>query len=138
MNIGQVSQASGLPSKTIRFYEQLGLVVPARQLSNGYRSYSLDDVERLRFIQRARAVGFGLEECRELLVLYSDPMQRNQGVVQLLATYLQHLEQQLIALEAMRSSIESMMEECIREAGDNSDLPPTGELTGMSFRLVDS
>ena len=71
MNIKQAGEASGLPPKTIRYYEEIGLVAPARA-ANGYRDYAEDDVHRLRFIQRARSLGFSVEECRALLALYAD------------------------------------------------------------------
>ena len=70
MNIGQAAAASGLPVKTVRYYEEIGLVVPSRQLVNEYRNYSDEDVEHLIFLQRSRAVGFGLDVSRELLDLY--------------------------------------------------------------------
>ena len=71
MNIGLAAQESSLPPKTIRYYEDIGLVVPARR-DNGYRDYSVDDVHLLRFVQRARSLGFSVEQCRQLLALYLD------------------------------------------------------------------
>jgi DNA-binding transcriptional MerR regulator len=71
MNIGVASEKSGLPSKTIRYYEDIGLVRPART-DNGYRDYSVADIHRLRFLQRSRSLGFSVDECRQLLSLYHD------------------------------------------------------------------
>lgn len=71
MNIGIASEKSGLPSKTIRYYEDIGLLRPART-ENGYRDYSADDIHRLRFLQRSRSLGFSVDECRQLLSLYQD------------------------------------------------------------------
>ena len=68
MNIGTVSVKSGLPAKTIRYYEDIGLIRPDRR-DNGYRDYSMEDVHRLRFLQRSRSLGFSVEECRQLLSL---------------------------------------------------------------------
>ena len=66
MQIREVEQSAGLPAKTIRYYEEIGLVRPNRQ-DNGYRIYSTEDVHRLRFLQRARGLGFSIEDCRALL-----------------------------------------------------------------------
>ncbi|TIY01181.1 MAG: MerR family transcriptional regulator, partial [Mesorhizobium sp.] len=71
MNIGIASEKSGLPSKTIRYYEDIGLLRPART-DNGYRDYSVADIHRLRFLQRSRSLGFSVDECRQLLSLYQD------------------------------------------------------------------
>lgn len=139
MNISQASQACGLPTKTIRFYEEVGLVVPARQASNGYRIYAMADVERLRFLQRARAVGFGLEECRELLVLYCDLGRRNLQVRLLLKGYLGKLDQQFIALNSMRTSLELMLDEC---SGDPMSMAAQSGMENlphpMAFTLIDT
>ena len=71
MNIGEVSEASGLPAKTIRHYEDIKLVRPARG-TNGYRAFSERDAHKLAFLPRARSLGFSIEECRALLSLYED------------------------------------------------------------------
>ena len=71
MNIGQASDATGLPAKTIRYYEDISLIKPARA-TNGYRDYDGKDVHRLALIQRSRSLGFTIEECRVLLSLYDD------------------------------------------------------------------
>ena len=71
MNIGEASERSGLPAKTIRYYEDISLVAPDRA-ENGYRDYSSSDVHRLRFLHRARNLGFSIDECRLLLSLYTD------------------------------------------------------------------
>lgn len=66
MNIGTAARQSGLPPKTIRYYEDIGLLT-ADRAANGYRDYSNEDVHRLRFVQRSRSLGFSVEECRQLL-----------------------------------------------------------------------
>jgi MerR family copper efflux transcriptional regulator len=65
MNIGEASERSGLPSKTIRYYEEIGLIRPDRG-GNGYRDYALADIHKLRFLQKSRGLGFSVEECRQL------------------------------------------------------------------------
>lgn len=147
MNISQAAQACGLPNKTIRYYEEIGLVVPMRQEGNDYRIYSLGDVAQLRFLQRARAVGFSLDECRELLALYANPQRRCGQVKALVSEKIIQVDQQLIALHAMRDTLVDMANEC---AGDNTsdcaiinllavaELPPLKRSSSMAFTLVDT
>ncbi len=118
VNISQAAQACGLPNKTIRYYEEIGLVVPVRQRGNCYRTYSLEDVAQLRFLQRARAVGFSLDECRELLALYANPQRRCGQVKALVSEKIIQVDQQLIALHAMRDTLVAMANEC---AGDDTN-----------------
>lgn len=146
MNISQAAQACGLPNKTIRYYEEIGLVVPMRQEGNDYRIYSLADVTQLRFLQRARAVGFSLDECRELLALYENPQRRCGQVRALVEEKITQVDKQLIALHAMRDSLVDMANEC---AGDDtsdcaiinqlavSEAPVLKKPSAMPFTLVD-
>jgi len=71
MNIGRAAELTNLPAKTIRFYEEIELIKPQRS-NNGYRNYSDDDIHRLKFLQRARSLGFSIDECRALFSLYED------------------------------------------------------------------
>ena len=146
MNISQAAQACGLPNKTIRYYEEIGLVVPMRQEGNDYRIYTLGDVAQLRFLQRARAVGFSLDECRELLALYANPQRRCAQVKALVSEKITQVDQQLIALHAIRDTLVDMANEC---AGDNTSdcaiinqlaVPeslPVKRPAAMAFTLVD-
>ena len=112
MNIGQAAARSALSAKTIRYYEDIGLVVPRRQAGNDYRDYTEVDVEQLSFLQRARAVGFGLDECRELLELFRNPQRQAADVKQLVVEKLQQLDEQLKALHAMRETLATMAKTC--------------------------
>lgn len=146
MNISQAAQACGLPNKTIRYYEEIGLVVPGRQEGNDYRVYSLNDVAQLRFLQRARAVGFSLDECRELLALYANPQRRCGQVKALVSEKIAQVDQQLIALHAIRDTLVGMAKEC---AGDDTsdcaiinqlaiaESAPSKRPPTMPFTLVD-
>ena len=71
MNIGDVAALSGLPAKTIRYYEDVGLVKPLRS-TNGYRTFRESDAHKLAFLGRSRALGFSIEDCRNLIALYED------------------------------------------------------------------
>ena len=79
MNIGEVAERSGLPPKTIRYYEEIGLVTPQRS-GNGYRAFRDSDLHKLAFLGRARALGFSIEDCRTLLGLYEDEARESAQV----------------------------------------------------------
>lgn len=117
MNIGQAAIKCGLPVKTLRYYEEIGLVQPNRSEGNDYRVYSETDVEHLRFLQRARAVGFSLDVCRELLELYRDKNRRCSQVKALVLEKIAQVEAQLQELESLKSVLTQMAASC---AGDDS------------------
>ncbi|GAB2881903.1 MerR family transcriptional regulator [Microbulbifer echini] len=116
MNISQAAQQSGLSSKALRHYESTGLLVPARR-ANGYRDYSEANLEALRFIQRARASGFSVDEVRSLLELRDNPGRRSRVTQQLVREKLSRLEAQLRDMLEMRASLASFVDSC---AGDDS------------------
>lgn len=111
MNIGRAAELSGLPSKTIRFYEEEGLVAPARA-ENGYRDYSERDVHMLAFLQRARSLGFSLDDCRALLALYQDRDRASADVKQLALDHVREIEDKIAALEGMRRTLSALAEAC--------------------------
>ena len=94
MNIGDVAEASGLPAKTIRYYEDIGLVRPARS-DNGYRSFRDSDVHKLIFLSRARSLGFTIEDCRTLLSLYEDRERASADVKALAQEHLAEIEKKI-------------------------------------------
>ncbi len=115
MNIGAAAKASGLPAKTIRYYEEIGLVFPDRQ-ENSYRDYSDDHVHKLRFIQRARSLGFSVEDCRQLLSLYEDKARASSSVKQLAQEHLTEIERKIAELTSMRDVLNDLVKHC---RGDN-------------------
>src|SRR5690606_36692043 len=94
------SQRSGLPAKTIRYYEDISPLRPHRA-ENGYRDYSAGDVHRLRFLQRARGLGFSVAECRQLLSLYNDKERESADVKAIAAAKLTEIERKIDELAAM-------------------------------------
>lgn len=112
MNISDVAKQSGLSAKAIRYYEDLGLVVPARHAKNRYRIYTQQNIEQLTFLCRARAVGFDLDVCRELLMFYGDKSHRTDYVKALVLEKMQDLKRQSEALDALRNTLASMVSEC--------------------------
>lgn len=115
MNISEVGKRAGLPPKTIRFYEEIGLILPRRD-TNGYRLFSDSDLHRLAFLRRARALGFSVQECRQLLALYHDETRASADVKAIAREHLARIDQQLEELSQMRRTLTDLIESC---AGDN-------------------
>jgi len=111
MNIGSVAKIVGLPAKTIRYYEEVGLLRPARAV-NGYRHYSASDVHRLRFIQWARSLGFSVKECRQLLVLHASNGPDSVDVRAIAEAKLSEIDERLKELSRLRQSLHRYMEQC--------------------------
>ena len=111
MNISQAAAASGLPVKTLRYYEQQGLVVPERQPGNSYRAYTSGQVERLRMLQRARAAGLSLAECRRLLDLLSGTGEQLREALPWLVQWQEQIDQQLLALTGLQQNLSTMVQQ---------------------------
>ena len=115
MNIKSVSETTGLPAKTIRYYEDIGLVTPQRE-ANGYRVFSENDVHKLAFLARARSLGFPVESCRSLLALYNDKERASADVKAIALEHLDEIDAKLSELTAMRDTLSVLVKSC---AGDN-------------------
>ena len=111
MNIGRVSKRVELPVKTIRYYEEIGLVVPARK-ANGYRDYSDTDLEQLRLVGRARQLGFNIEDCRTLLLLYADKERASADVKRVARAHLATIDEKIAQMQALRNSLAPLIEAC--------------------------
>ena len=129
MNIGEAEKATGLPAKTMRYYEAIGLVVPAR-LSNGYRDYSPVDVHRLRFIQRARGLGFSVEDCRGLLALWDDTARSSRDVKRIALEQLELLNRKIRELETLRAALAELVDHC--RGDDRPECPIINDLAGLA------
>ena len=112
MNIGAVAQRSEVPTKTIRYYESIGLIQPAVRRPNGYRSYSALDMQTLSFIKRARKLGFSVDEVRDLLDLWRDKRRKSIAVKALAAEHMQAIDRKIDELRAMRNAIEDLVKRC--------------------------
>lgn len=115
MNIGDVAARTGLPTKTIRYYEDIGLITPLRG-ENGYRRFREADMHKLGFVGRARALGFSIEECRDLLALYEDEERASADVRQIAIGHLGEIERKIAALSDMRDTLKGLVHAC---AGDH-------------------
>lgn len=111
MNIGAVAEKSGLPAKTIRYYEEIGLLNPSRR-GNGYRDYTSDDIHRLRFLQRSRGLGFSVAECRSLLSLYTDKERESADVKAIAEAKLAQIDAKLAELQGLRDALRHLVEHC--------------------------
>ena len=117
MNISEAARRSGLSSKTIRYYEDIGLIAPAQRGDNGYRQYGAGAVEELAFLSRARDVGFDLEECRQLLELHRDSGRQSRHARALVLEKSAQLQQRIESLKAMQSVLEDMASRCHGDEG---------------------
>ncbi|MBI1383431.1 MAG: Cu(I)-responsive transcriptional regulator [Rhizobiales bacterium] len=127
MNISQAAARSGLPAKTIRYYEQIGLVVPQRR-ANGYRAYGSREVDLLAFIHRARGLGFDIGTCRKLLALYEDGGRASADVKSLAREHLSDIERKMTELRAMADALTHLIENC--HGDERPDCPIIAGLAG--------
>ena len=111
MNIGDAARETGLPAKTIRYYEEIGLVCADRR-ANGYRDYGPAAIEKLRFVGRARSLGFTVQQCRDLLSLYEDPGRASAEVKAVAEDHLKAIEAKLDELRAMHRTLNHLVHAC--------------------------
>ncbi len=112
MRIGEAARRSGMAAKTIRFYEEAGLIDPAPRSASGYREFGADDVRRLQFIHRARDLGFSVAEVRRLLSLWSDRERASAQVKQLALEHAARIEAKMHELRSMRDAILHLADRC--------------------------
>lgn len=129
MNIGHAARASGLPAKTIRYYEDIGLVEPARR-GNGYRAYSDANLHNLRFLARARSLGFSIEDCRKLLSLYEDRHRASADVKKMAQAHIVGIEEKIAQLAGMKATLTGLVSAC--HGDDRPDCPIIDDLAGES------
>ena len=131
MNIGQAAERSNLPTKTIRYYEDIGLLKPARR-ANGFRDYGESDVHELRFIARARGLGFSVEECRHLLNLYRDKRRASAEVREAASVHIEAIRTKIEELRSMERTLATLIEKCAGDA--RPDCPILESLSGKPAR----
>ena len=115
MNIGDVASEVDLPVKTVRYYEDIGLVMPDRR-ANGYRDYNERDLHVLRFLRRARGLGFSIKDCRALLSLYGDEGRASADVKRLAEARITEIDRKMEELRSLRATLSRLVEAC---HGDN-------------------
>ncbi len=126
ITIGEAATRSGVPSKAIRYYEEIGLIERAGRLANQYRAYDDKDIQTLRFVNRARRLGFSLKEVRDLLALYHDRNRASADVKRLALEHVAEIERKIAELAAIRDTIADLAHRC---HGDHRpDCPILNEL----------
>jgi MerR family copper efflux transcriptional regulator len=128
MNISEAAIQSGLPAKTIRYYEEIGLVAPATRRANGYRDYAERDVHTLKFLSRARDLGFSVEDCRALATLYTDRHRKSADVKALARARIEDIDRKVAELKAMRRTLQHLADRC--QGDDRPDCPILDDLAG--------
>ena len=126
MNIGDAARASGVSAKMIRHYESIGLIGAARRTDAGYRVYASEDVQVLQFIHRARALGFSLDQIRDLLALWQDKGRASADVRALAREHIGELNRKIAEMEAMRRTLERLAASC--HGDSRSDCPILDDL----------
>jgi MerR family copper efflux transcriptional regulator len=129
MNIGQAASASGVTAKMIRYYESIALIRPGRRTDAGYRTYGDDDLQTLRFIKRARTLGFSLEQIRDLLSLWQDAGRASADVKRIALGHVEELNARIAELTQMRDTLSRLAVSC---HGDASPECPILEDLGLA------
>lgn len=128
MNISDVAKKTGLTSKAIRFYEEKGVVTPPLRSENGYRSYNGHHLDELNLLRQARQVGFTLDECRELVVLFNNPSRHSADVKARTLQKADEIAAHIEELHAMRARLLALADAC---PGDESaECPIINNLAG--------
>lgn len=127
MTIGEAAASSGVPPKTIRYYEQIGLLGAAARQANLYRSYSQEDVAMLRFVGRARRLGFSVADLRNLVALYRDRSRSSRDVKALAIQHRAHIDRKIAELLSLRHALDDLIRRC--KGDDRPDCPILDELS---------
>ena len=128
INIGQAARASGVSAKMARHYESLGLLGAVARTDSGYRQYRAADVHTLRFIKRARDLGFSMAEIAELVSLWHDQGRASASVKQIAQAHVADLENRIQAMQAMRRTLQNLLQHC--HGDERPDCPILDDLSG--------
>lgn len=128
--IGEVAKRTGVPAKTIRYYEETGLIPAAGRAANGYRVYDARAVHLLRFVKRARDLGFSMQEVSSLLALWADEERSSADVKKLATQHLQAIERKIAELKSLQHTMQTLVKNC---RGDNRpDCPILADLAAFA------
>ncbi|XNY09571.1 Cu(I)-responsive transcriptional regulator (plasmid) [Sinorhizobium meliloti] len=130
MNIGEASKASGVSSKMIRYYEQIRLIGPALRTASSYRTYGDNDVHSLRFVRRARDLGFSVEQIKELLALWRDRSRASSDVKAVALEHVAELERKIAAIREMTKTLRYLASHC--HGDDRPECPIIDEIANGS------
>jgi Cu(I)-responsive transcriptional regulator len=128
MNIGQASKASGVSTKMIRYYDEIGLVRPASRTDSNYREFDEREVNELRFIRRARSLGFSMPEITQLLSLWRDRERPSREVKAIAEKHVNELDARIAEMQTMADTLRHLSHCCAGD--DRPDCPILADLTG--------
>ncbi len=128
--IGEAARQSGVSARMVRHYESLGLLPGVARSEAGYRQYTEADIHSLRFVKRARDLGFSMAEIAELLGLWQDRSRASAGVKRIAQRHLTALETRIAAMQAMRATLAHLVHCC--HGDDRPDCPILEDLAGSS------
>jgi MerR family copper efflux transcriptional regulator len=121
LNIGKAAKLSNLTVKTVRYYADIGLVSPVKNNNTGYRNFSEDDVACLQFVSKARKFNFSIQECEELLSLYSDKNRSSREVKALTLEKISEINVKLLELKDLKKQLSFLADNC--KGNDRPDCP---------------
>lgn len=134
MRIGAAAKQVGISIDAIRYYEREGLIIPAAILESGYREFNDQNIETLRFIQRAKTLGFSLREIRNLLKLKNSP-DTTCGKIKALATEKrEQIARKIAALEMLRTDLDALLQACNTQEGAATECPIINSLDGHNTK----
>lgn len=125
-SIGQLSEATGVPAKTIRYYEETRLLPVPKRVANGYRTYGERDMHMLRFIKRSRDLGFSVDNVRDLVALWNNQSRKSREVKKLARVHLAEVEQKIRELEGLKETLARLVHHC--QGDDRPDCPILDDL----------
>ena len=129
INIGEAARASGVSAKMVRHYESLGLLGAVARTDSGYRQYRAADVHTLRFIKRARELGFSMAEIADLVSLWHDQSRASASVKKIAQGHVVELEKRIDAMQAMRQTLQNLIRHC--HGDSRPDCPILNDLSGQ-------
>lgn len=132
MNIGEAAKSTGVSAKMIRYYESIDLIKHSQRTDSGYRTYTSNDLHTLKFIKRARKLGFSLEQIRDLLSLWQDDDRASANVKRIALSHVADLDKRIVELTEMRDTLRDLAQAC---AGDHRPNCPI--IHGLSTTEVD-
>ncbi len=130
MNIGEAAVSTGVSAKTIRYYESIGLIPPALRTSSGYRKFGPSDIDTLRFIQRARSLGFPVKDVARLLNLWQDRSRASASVKDMALEHICEIDRKVAELRSMRDTLLDLTERC--HGDDRPDCPILDGIAGAA------
>jgi MerR family copper efflux transcriptional regulator len=129
MNIGEASASSGVSAKMIRYYESVSLIPPAGRTTAGYRRYEDSDIRTLRFLKRARGLGFSVEQMRDLLALWRDEGRSKAEVMELALSHAEALEAKAREINEITAALRELARRC--QSNDHDGCPIIEDLADM-------